>query len=87
MMVKPRRNPLSYLPNQFGYKTPPATDNSPGVVKCKAETPRSYIVETPQGGYRRNRINLKEAAVNTTVPASTTSVTPKVQVKRIHQHT
>ena len=57
------------------------------MVKSKAETPRSYIVETPQGEYRRNRIHLKEAAVNTTGPASNTSVVPKVQVKSIHQHT
>ena len=57
------------------------------MVKSKAEMPRSYIVETPQGEYRRKRIHLKEAAVNTTVPASTTSVVSKVQVKSVHQHT
>ena len=46
------------------------------VVKTKAETPKSYIVETPQGEYRRNRIHLKEAAVNT-VPASGTQSSGK----------
>ena len=60
---------------------------SQGVVKSKAETPRSYTVETPQGEYKRSRICLKEAAMNTTVPASTPSVVPKVHIKSIHQHT
>ena len=57
------------------------------MVKSKVETPRSYIVETPQSEYRRNRIHLKVAAVNITVPAITTSVVPKFQVKSVHQHT
>ena len=56
---------------------------SQGVVKSKAEMPTSYIVKMLQGEYRRNRIHLKEAALNTTVPASTTSVVPKVQVKNV----
>ena len=30
---------------------------------------------------------LKQAAMNTTVPASTTLVVPKVQVKSVHKHT
>ena len=54
---------------------------SQGVLKSKDNTPRSYIVETSQSEYRRNRIHLKEATMNTTIPASTTSVVPKVQVK------
>ena len=58
-----------------------------GMVKSKVETPRSYIVKTPQVEYRRKRIHLKEAIVNTTVPASTTSVLPKVQIKSVPQHT
>ena len=57
------------------------------MVKSKPETHRSYIVETPQGKYRRNRIHVKEAAMNTTVPARTTSVVSKTQVKSVHQHT
>ena len=56
------------------------------VVKSKAATPRSYIVEMQQGEYRRKRIHLKKAAVHTTITASTTSVVPKVRVKSIHQH-
>ena len=32
-----------------------------GMIKSQAETPRSYIVLTPQGGKRRNRIHLREA--------------------------
>ena len=87
MMLKPGRDPLAYLPNQFGYKSPPATNGSQGVVKSKAETPRLYIAKKPQGEYRRNRIHIKEAAMNTTVPASTTSVVPNIQVKSVHQHT
>ena len=57
------------------------------MVKSKADTPRSYTVETPQGEHRRNRIYLKEAAVNTTVPASTTSVVSKIEIKCVPQHT
>ena len=87
MMLKPRRNPISYPPNQFRYKDLTSHRWSQGVATSKAETPRSYIVETPQGEYGRNRIHLKKAAMNTTVPASTTSVVPKVQVKSVHQHT
>ena len=56
------------------------------MVKSKAERLISYIVQTPQGEYRRNSIHLKEAAVNTTVPASTTSVVPKAQVKIVPLH-
>ena len=57
------------------------------MAKSKAKTPKSYIVETPPGEYRRNRIHLKEAAVNATVLARTTSEVPNVQVKSIPQHT
>ena len=40
-----------------------------GVIKSQAETPRLYIVITPQGEKRRNRIHLKEAWISTnTVP-------------------
>ena len=41
---------------------------NPGVVKDQAETPCSYIIETPQGKYRRNCSHLKEAAIPSTVP-------------------
>ena len=43
---------------------------SQGVVKSKAETPQSYVVQTPHGGYNRNRLQLKEAAIPTTYPVS-----------------
>ena len=36
-----------------------------GVIKSQAETPRSYIVLTPQGEKRRNRIHLREAGITT----------------------
>ena len=36
-----------------------------GVIKSQAETPRSYIVLTPQGEKRRNRIHLREAGIST----------------------
>jgi len=37
------------------------TENSqvPGTVVHQASTPRSYIVSTPTGSVRRNRINLR----------------------------
>ena len=38
------------------------------MVKAQAETPGSYIIQTPQGEYRRNCSHLKEAAIPTTVP-------------------
>ena len=37
MMLKPGRDPLSYLPNQFGHKTPPATE---GVKVLLSPRPR-----------------------------------------------
>ena len=40
-----------------------------GVIKSQGETPRSYIVITPQGEKRRNRIHLRETGISTnTVP-------------------
>ena len=39
---------------------------NPGVVKSQAEIPHSYIIQTPQGEYRRNHLHLKEAAIPTT---------------------
>ena len=36
-----------------------------GVIKSQAEAPRSYIVLTPQGEKRRNRIHLREAGIST----------------------
>ena len=35
----------------------------PGEVLQKAETPNSYVVKTPKGVLRRNRIHIKEAAM------------------------
>ena len=47
------------------------------MVKSQAETPCSYIIQTPQGEYRRNQSHLKEAAIPTAVPesVSTTYIT------------
>ena len=86
MMPKPRRDPLSYLPNQFGYKTPPATDGVKVWLGPKLRHP-DHILWRHHKVNSRNRIHLKEAAMNTTVPASTTSVVPKAQVKSVYQHT
>ena len=36
-----------------------------GAIVSKAETPRSYIVQTKSGGVRRNRIHLKERRLPT----------------------
>ena len=36
-----------------------------GVIKSQAETPRSYIVITPQGEKRGNRIHPREAGITT----------------------
>ena len=50
-----------------------------GVIKSKAETPRSYIVQTPHGEKRRNRSHLREASIP--------SLKPKVQVvERVRPH-
>ena len=43
---------------------------SQSVVKSKAETPQSYVVQTPHGEYRRNRLQLKEVKIPATVPVS-----------------
>ena len=47
--------------------------------QTKAETPRSYIVQTPHGEKRRNRSHLREASIP--------SLKPKVQVvERVRPH-
>ena len=38
-----------------------------GVIKSNAEITRSYIVQTPQGEKRRNRIHLREVAIPTKI--------------------
>ena len=40
----------------------------------KVETNQSYVVQTPQDEYRRNRLQLKEPAIPTTVPVSASTV-------------
>jgi transposase InsO family protein len=42
--------------------------NRSGVVRQPAATPRSYIVETPNGSYRRNRRHLQQTATVPTLP-------------------
>ena len=46
---------------------------SEGVVKSTADTFRSYVVQKPQGEYRRDRLQLKEAAILTKDPGSTST--------------
>ena len=38
-----------------------------GVIKSNTESPRSYIVQTPQGEKKINRISLSEAAIPTKI--------------------
>ena len=45
-----------------------------GVIKSQAETPRSYIVITPKGEKRRNRIHLREAGISTNAVAKAPNV-------------
>ena len=45
------------------------------MVKSKAETFQSYVVQITQGEYRRNRLQLKEAAITITVPITTSTTT------------
>ena len=54
---------------------------SQGVIKSKGETPQSYVVQTPEDKYRRNR----EAAIPTTVPISTSTVNSSTTVQPIYK--
>ena len=38
-----------------------------------ADTLQSYVVQIPKGEYRRNRLQLKETAISTTVPGIITN--------------
>ena len=50
--------PLPDIPNDTAVWITTDGSGSPGKVTTQAETPRSYIVETPTGIYRRNRLHL-----------------------------
>ena len=57
------------LPNQHVWMQNTLTRQwYKAVVKSKAETPRSYVVSTPDGDERRNRIHLKDAGIPKVVP-------------------
>ncbi|KAK1895255.1 putative lipoprotein aminopeptidase LpqL [Dissostichus eleginoides] len=69
-----------------------------GTVVSTAGTPRSYIVETPRGPFRRNRYHLSSTPegprlsdntkpVNTTIEAACTPATPEVQHDSSQQST
>ena len=66
-----KRSQTFYPPSQPGYRKPVVVD---GVVKSKAGTPWLYLVQTPQGEYRRNKLQLQNVAITTTVPVSTGTV-------------
>ena len=68
IMPNPRRNLISYQPKPIWVQDAISKRWNPGTVKAQAETPHSYIIQTPQGEYRRNYSHLKEAAIPTTVP-------------------
>ena len=53
-----RTHPLPPIPNDTDVWVTSGTTPSPGRVTAHSSTPRSYIVETPQGGMRRNRLHL-----------------------------
>ena len=50
---------LPLLPNNTPVWVQTENSHVPGIVIQQASTPRSYIVSTPQGQTRRNRINLR----------------------------
>ena len=50
---------LPLLPNNTPVWVQTENSHVPGTVIQQAPTPRSYIVSTPQGQTRRNRINLR----------------------------
>ena len=53
-----RTHPLPPIPNDTEVWITSGTTPSPGRVTSHASAPRSYIVETPQGEIRRNRLHL-----------------------------
>ena len=64
MMLTPRSLPR-LLPKQLVRLQDPSTKrlSMPGEVLQKAETPNSYVVKTPKGVLRRNKIHIKETAI------------------------
>ena len=53
-----RTHPLAPIPNDTEVWVTSGSTPSPGRVTAHSSTPRSYIVETPQGEMRRNRLHL-----------------------------
>ena len=51
------------------------------VVKSKAESPKSYVVSTPDGDYRRNRICIKDTGIPKVVPNAQANPTGSVPRK------
>ena len=74
MMLMWKRSQTCIPPSQTGHNQQQwYICNS--VVKSKAEIPWSYVVQTPQGEYRRNMIQLKESAIPIRVPVSASTTT------------
>ena len=53
------------------------------VVKSKADTPRSYVVLTPDGDKRRNRVHFKDAGIPNIVPNAQPYPQGSVQISHL----
>ena len=58
-----RTHPLPSIPNDTEVWVTPGTIPSPGRVTAHSSAPRFYIVDTPQGEMRRNRLHLTQWTV------------------------
>ena len=88
-----RTHPLPSIPNDTEVWVTSGTIPSPGRVTAHSSAPQSYIVDTPQGEMRRNRLHLNvvpngQSAVNdssTTSPVNTNRpVTRSVTGTAVH---
>ena len=71
-----RTYPLPPIPNDTEVWVTSGTTPSPGRVTAYSSTPRSYIVETPQGEMRRNRLHLNVVPNGQSLVNSSSSTSP-----------
>ena len=72
---------IDLIPRQPVWVQDPHTRTQyEGTIVSKAETPRSYIVQTKSGIVRRNRIHLKERRLPTVKDQKVIRLVPKVPV-------